>query len=110
MAQRYSAEFKSRAVRLVVERLRDDPSLSVTAALSDTALKLGVARESLRRWHTQDHIDSGCQVGITSEEHAEIRRLRQENKELRRTNEILKLASAFSPQNSTPTARDDRVH
>ena len=42
MAQRYSAEFKSRAVRLVVERLRDDPSLSVTAALSDTALKLGV--------------------------------------------------------------------
>ena len=95
MAQRYSAEFKSRAVRLVVERLRDDPSLSVSAALSDTALKLGVARESLRRCHTQDHIDSGPQVGITSEEHAEIRRLRQENKELRRANEILKLASAF---------------
>lgn len=95
MSQRYSAEFKSRAVRLVVERLRDDPSLSVTAALSDTALKLGVARESLRRWHAQDQVDTGRKPGVTSEEHAEIRRLRQENKELRRTNEILKLASAF---------------
>ncbi len=86
-------------------RLRDDPSLSVTAALSDTALKLGVARESLRRWRTQDRIDSGPQVGITSEEHAEIRRLRKENKELRRTNEILKLASAFFASELDPRAK-----
>ncbi|NMX04541.1 transposase, partial [Mobiluncus mulieris] len=57
--------------------------------------KLGVSRESLRRWVNQAEIDQGERSGVTREESAEIRRLRKENAELRRTNEILKLASAF---------------
>lgn len=74
MPQKYSREFKDRAVRLVVDRLTDDPTLSVTAVVSDTALKLGVAGETLRRWYTQDRIDAGRKPGITREEHAEIKR------------------------------------
>lgn len=43
----------------------------------------------------QAEIDQGQRAGLSREECAEIRRLRKENAELKRTNEILKLASAF---------------
>ena len=77
------------------DRLRDDSGVSRWAVISDIGLKLGVSRESLRRWVNQAEIDQGERSGVTREESAEIRRLRKENAELRRTNEILKLASAF---------------
>ena len=79
--------------------------MSVTAVVSDIALKLGVAKETLRRWYAQNQIDSGRRQGVTSEEHAEIKRLRKENAELRRTNEILKLASAFFASELDPHGR-----
>ena len=69
--------------------------MSVSAVLTDTADKLGIAKETLRRWYSQDQVDTGRKPGITSEENAEIRRLRKEKAGLRRTNEILNLASAF---------------
>lgn len=105
MPQKYSQEFKDRAVGLVVDRLKGDSALSVTAVVSDIALKLGVAKETLRRWYAQNQIDSGRRQGVTSEEHAEIKRLRKENAELRRTNEILKLASAFFASELDPHGR-----
>lgn len=43
----------------------------------------------------QAEIDQGQRAGLSREESAEIRRLRKENAELKHTNEILKLASAF---------------
>lgn len=49
----------------------------------------------MRRWYEQSLIDSGQHQGLTREEHEEIKRLKRENAELRRANEILKLASAF---------------
>ena len=49
----------------------------------------------MRRWYEQSLIDSGQRQGLTREEHEEIKRLKRENAELRRANEILKLASAF---------------
>ena len=58
---------------LVKERLKQEPVLSVTAVLADTAVKLGTSKETLRRWHCQDLVDAGCKAGITSEETAEIR-------------------------------------
>ncbi len=94
MPRKYSQEFRDRAVGLVFDRLRDDPG-SRAAIISDTGLKLGVSRESLRRWVVQAEIDQGERPGVSREESAEIRRLRKENAELKRTNEILKLASAF---------------
>lgn len=49
----------------------------------------------MRRWYEQSLVDSGQRQGLTREEHEEIKRLKRENAELRRANEILKLASAF---------------
>jgi transposase len=66
------------------------------AAIRSIAAKLGIATpETLRQWVRQAEVDSGQRAGVSSEESAEIRRLRAEVKELRRANEILKAASAF---------------
>lgn len=59
------------------------------------ASKQQIAEETLRRWRRRAQVDAGQRPGTTSEEHAEIRRLRKENAELKRTNELLKSASAF---------------
>lgn len=102
MSQRYSPEFKARSVRLVKDRLKEDAALSITAVLSDTALKIGISKESLRRWHCHNQVNTGRQAGTTREELAETKRLRHKNKELRRTNEILKLTSAFRLRTRPP--------
>jgi len=66
------------------------------AAIRSIAAKLGIATpETLRQWVRRAEVDSGQRPGVTSEEPAEIRRLRAEVRELRRANEILKAASAF---------------
>jgi transposase len=66
------------------------------AAINAVTQKLGIAStETLRRWIRRAEVDGGTRPGITSEEHAEIKRLKRENAELRRANEILKAASAF---------------
>lgn len=87
--------FKDRAVRMVADRLGDDPSVTQWQAIEKIALRLGVSNESLRRWYDQHLIDSGKKGGITREEHEEIKRLKREVAQLRRASEILKLASAF---------------
>ena len=51
--------------------------------------------ETLRTWVRRAEVDGGARPGITSEERAEIKALKQENAELRRANEILKAASTF---------------
>jgi transposase len=81
-------------VRLVAEH-RDQYETEY-AAIRSIAAKLGIATpESLRKWVRQAEVDAGQRPGVSSEESAEIRRLRAEVKELRRANEILKAASAF---------------
>jgi transposase len=66
------------------------------AAMQAVASKLGIGTtETLRKWVRRAEVDSGQRAGTTSEEHAEIRRLKREVAELRRANEILKAASAF---------------
>jgi len=59
--------------------------------------KLGIgSAETLRKWIRQAaEVDGGTRPGVTSEESAEIRRLKREVAELRRANEILKAASVF---------------
>lgn len=95
MPRRYSQEFRDRAVRMVVDRLADDRSCTQWQAVKEIAPRLGVSVESLRRWYEQSLIDAGKRPGLTREEHEEIKRLKREVAELRRANEILKLASAF---------------
>ena len=95
MPKRYSQEFKDRAVRMVTDRLADDRSCTQWRAINEIAPRLGISVESMRRWYEQSLIDSGQRQGLTREEHEEIKRLKRENAELRRANEILKTASAF---------------
>lgn len=59
------------------------------------AHQLDVSVESLRSWVRQHEIDHGERPGLTSDQADELRELRQEVKELRRANAILKSASAF---------------
>ncbi len=95
MPRMYSQEFRARAVRLLADQINGPDGVAETRAIIDISAKLGVSRESLRRWYRQAQIDQGLAQGRSSEESAELRRLRKENAELRRTNEVLKLASAF---------------
>src|SRR5689334_16067544 len=90
----YPRELRERAVRMVAEMTPQYES--EYAAITAVASKLGVgAPETLRKWVRQAQVDAGRRPGVTSDEAAEIKRLRRENAELRRANEILKAASAF---------------
>ena len=74
--------------------------------IAHVARELGVHPEALRNWIRQDEADRGERDDrLTSEQLEELRRLRRENAELRRTNEILKAASAYFAQELDPTRR-----
>jgi transposase len=90
---RYSSEFRDRAMRLVAEARPEHDT--EWAAITSVAHKLGVSSETLRKWIRQAEVDAGRRPGISTEESAELKRLRRENAELRRANEILQAASAF---------------
>lgn len=91
---RYNDELRERAVRMVMESRADYPH--ETAAIKSVASKVGITSpESLRKWVRQAEIDGGIKPGKTTEDIAEIKRLKKEVAELRRANEILKAASAF---------------
>ena len=85
---------RDRAVRLVAEsRAHQD---SEWAAIVSVAAKLGVGcAETVRKWVRQAQVDAGARLGVTSQESAEVRKLRAEVRELRRANEILKAAAGF---------------
>jgi transposase len=93
MPKKISPELKARAVRMVAEHQEDYPS--VTAAAQAVAKQLGLGRETVRRWVVQAEVDSGGRPGMTSAEHAEIKRLRAENRRLREDVDILKAATSF---------------
>ena len=79
---------------MVIEMTPDHPTEA--AAIRSVAAKLGIgSAETVRKWVRRAQVDAGTRPGITSEELAEVKRLKRENAELRRANEILKAASAF---------------
>jgi transposase len=91
---RYPAELRERAVRMVTE-IRSDHE-SDWAAMTQVATLLGVGTpETIRKWCRQAEVDGGTRPGVTTEESAEVKRLKRENVELKRANAILKSASAF---------------
>jgi len=93
---KYSPEIRERAVRLVQEHRREYPSL--WSAVESIAPKIGCSSHTLLGWVRKAEVDSGLRDGVTSEERDRIKALEREVKELRRANEILKLASAFFAQ------------
>lgn len=95
-SNRFSPEVRERAVRMVQEHRSDYPSL--WACIESIAPKIGCVAQTLHEWVKQQEIDTGARDGLSSDERERIKALERENRELRRANEILKLASAFFAQ------------
>jgi len=91
--RRYSPELKERAVHLVVALRKETGEKH--GSVKRVAEQLDIGVESLRSWVRQYEIDNGGRVGATTADAEELKALRQEVKELRRANGILKSASAF---------------
>ena len=92
-ASRFSPEVRERAVRMVLEQA--SAHASQWAAITSIAEKIGCSAEALRSWVRQAERDHGRRPGLTTEERERLKQLERENVELRRTNEILRLASAY---------------
>jgi transposase len=88
--KKYPDELKARAVRLVLDA--EDKDRGATRRI---AQQLSINYEMLRRWVRQAQVDGGERFGLRTEEREELKRLRKENAELRRANEILKDATGF---------------
>ncbi len=65
------------------------------AAITSIARKFGCTAETLRNWVRQAERDSGQRGGLTTDERQRLKELERDNRELRRTNEFLRLASAY---------------
>ena len=90
----YPPEFRAEAIRLVRE---------AHVPISDAARDLGISGDSIRGWIKQADLDAGVRKdGLTTEERAELNRLRRENRVLREEREILKKAVR-------PSGCDDRL-
>jgi transposase len=86
---------------LIVRDVRDRPL--ALERQPRTPLNLGMHPETLRKRVRQAEADSGRRPELlSSQEREEIRRLRKENYELRRANEILKSASLFFARELDP--------
>jgi len=91
--RRYTPQQKEQAVRLV-RKIRAETGQSF-GAVKRVAEQLGYGVESVRSWVRQADIDEGVEAGTTTADAERVKRLEQENRELRRANEILRRASAF---------------
>ena len=95
MPRKYSVEFKEKAGHQIIEMVRLE-SCSLQRAYTEVGELLGVSHHALRAWYRDSasvRDDSDASGGETMEE--ELKRLRRENRELKRANGILKTASAF---------------
>ena len=84
--RRFSKEFKADAAALVLDGEQ---------SIAQVARDLGVGETNLGNWVRRARIDRGDKPGLTTEERAELVRLRRENKQLKMERELLKRATAF---------------
>lgn len=91
--KKYSQEFKEEAVKLVTEQ---------GYQVSEAARNLGIHPNMLSRWKREISGDDECSSGTgnSNDVHAELQRLRKENKRLKMEREILKKAAAFFAKES----------
>ncbi|UOV96241.1 IS3 family transposase [Escherichia coli] len=91
---RFSPEVRQRAVRMVLESQGEYDSQ--WAAICSIAPKIGCTPETLRVWVRQHERDTGGgDGGLTTAERQRLKELERENRELRRSNDILRQASAY---------------
>jgi transposase len=94
-SKKYDAETQARAVRMYADRIAQG-DVSLRGARSEVGELLGINQATLRNWIRRD-LGEGMTPAAGSGEppDAEVVRLRRENAQLRRANEILRTASAF---------------
>jgi transposase len=90
---KFSPEVQERAVRLVFEQTEEHGSQ--WAAICSIAVKIGCIPETLRRWVRDSERKLETNDGQTVSDKERIRQLERENRELKKSNEILRLASAY---------------
>lgn len=99
MSNAYPREFRERAVELVIRGGR---------SINQVAKELGVSATGLQRWVARARVDGGDLPGTTTDDRAELVRLRRENRRLEMELEILKRAAAyFAKENMLPKQLSD---
>ncbi|HTU39667.1 MAG TPA: transposase [Acidimicrobiales bacterium] len=93
MPVRYPDEFRQRAIEL---------ARSGDQSVAKVAADLGIATSCLRRWMKQDDIDGGRREGLSTDERAELVRLRRELRTAQMENEILRRAAAYFAKETLP--------
>jgi transposase len=95
--RKYTEELRERAVRFYFKSERP---------IAHVARDLGIHKEALRQWVRQAEADQGRRPELlTTSEREELKRLREENVELKRANAILKDASVYFATELDPTRR-----
>lgn len=100
--KKYPQELRERAMRLVQEARKEDPELSLNAAVVRIGQRTGVNADTLRGWMKQASIDAGERAGVTTSDAKRIKDLESEVRELKRANEILLAASSFFARELDP--------
>lgn len=90
----YPAEYRAELVRLVREEGRSP---------SELAREFEPSAQSIANWVAQSDIDHGRRDGLSTDERAELKRLRSENRVLRMEKELLEKAAAFFAAKNTLT-------
>ena len=93
---KFSADVRARAVRLVLEHEGEHPSR--WAAICSIAAKIGCTAQMLNEWMKKAEVDSGVRAGVSTDVAERLKALERENRELRQANEILRKASAYFAQ------------
>src|SRR3989442_3169182 len=89
---RYPPELRERAIRMVLETIKETGERH--GVVTRVGLELGIGSETLRHWVKRAEVDRGLRPGVTTADGQRIAELEKENRELRRAHENLKTASA----------------
>ena len=100
--RKYPPELRERAMRLVVDARKEDPQLSLNAAVVRIGQGVGVNSDTLRGWCKQAAIDAGERPGTSMSDAQRIKALEAEVCELKGANEILLAASSFFARELDP--------